>query len=154
MNAAVEELHETPLPYQHHLTALPSKRDNTPARTSKRLHIAQAIRFAHVAFELLTDFKAQHDALKAGLPYPPNRPKEAGKETSESPEEPYVAGKIEAVTLYSLTRAWDTSLERLRILQQKPLPGSRRPAPDPIKAAAKRKPANTMSEIIPERPEA
>jgi hypothetical protein len=39
----------------------------------------------------------------------------------------------DAMALASLLKSWDTISNRIRILRGKPLPGSRRPAPEPAK---------------------
>jgi hypothetical protein len=44
----------------------------------------------------------------------------------------------DAMAMASLFRSWDLLSNRVRILRGKPLPGSRRPAPEPAKKASAR----------------
>src|SRR5205807_2742449 len=48
----------------------------------------------------------------------------------------------DALALASVIKAWDAVANRIRILRGRPLPGSRRPAPEPLRAASRRKPLN------------
>ena len=54
----------------------------------------------------------------------------------------------DAIALAALLKSWDTLSNRIRILRGKPLPGSRRPAPDPARPAVRPKPRN-LPPIVP-----
>ena len=59
----------------------------------------------------------------------------------------------DAIALTNLVRAWDGCQERIRIHRGKPLPGSRRPAPELVKTAknqrAKNAPPNMLAKVLP-----
>jgi hypothetical protein len=48
----------------------------------------------------------------------------------------------DAQSMSSLARAWEGVTERIRIFRNKPLPGSRRPAPEPPRPAKREAPKN------------
>jgi hypothetical protein len=53
-----------------------------------------------------------------------------------------------ARAVYDATKAWEISVDRVRVVRNKPLPGSRRPAPEQPKQ--KKQTAHTFSESKPE----
>lgn len=119
-----------------------------PARTRKRQHVAHAQEFESTAHELLVAFRDELRARKGAKQISCQTLNgENGCETQSLSEDATCVSKSEAGTLFALTRAWDTALERLRILQCKPLPGSRRPTDPPPKIA---RPKNRLA--IPSEP--
>jgi hypothetical protein len=46
----------------------------------------------------------------------------------------------DAIALTAIVRAWGSCQERIRVHRSKPLPGPRRPAPEPVKPMKQTKP--------------
>jgi len=105
-------------------------------RGTKRQFLAHALLFEREAVEMLAELKETRKATKQDG-------SENGSCDNKSRSEPDSGAR----DFLALTRAWDTALERIRILKGQPNPGSRRPSPDPTKERKPSKPKNAAPDL-------
>jgi hypothetical protein len=129
-----------------------------PHHSRRRAHAAHAEEFEYAAYQMLSMLSAQlglkplvriggyNGEIAAEIASRNGDGDGACRNDSVSP----VANpttkitKEDAQSVILIVRAWDTALERLRVLKGAPLPGSRRPVDPPPKLS---KPRNRAPEI-------